>query len=131
MINQLLANEDRGVTVIRLAAAVLMGIHGVARIALGIVGAFGTALGQWGFPLGGTLAWSITIFEIIGALALLTNRFVVPVAMLFIAQLLMGIALIHAKSGWFVVGAGRNGVEFSVLLIACFAALIVSRLARR
>lgn len=129
--NKFFTDGNSGIIVIRLAVAVLIGIHGVARIALGIVGAFGAALSQWGFPLGGTLAWSITIFEIVGALALLANRFVVPVAALFIAQLLMGIALIHAKSGWFVVGAGRNGVEFSALLIACFAALIVSRLMRR
>lgn len=131
MINQLFANEDRSISIIRLAAATLMGIHGVARIALGIVGGFGEFLSQWGFPLGGWLAWSITIFEIVGALALLSARFVVPVAALFIAELMMGIALVHAKSGWFVVGAGRNGVEFSVLLIACFAALIVSRKTRR
>ncbi|NOT35288.1 MAG: hypothetical protein HOP12_14180 [Candidatus Eisenbacteria bacterium] len=24
---------------------------------------------------------------------------------------------VHAKAGWFVVGAGRNGAEYSVLLI--------------
>jgi putative oxidoreductase len=29
----------------------------------------------------------------------------------------MGIAIVHFKEGWFVVGAGRNGVEFNFLLI--------------
>jgi putative oxidoreductase len=38
----------------------------------------------------------------------------------------MGIILVHAKEGWFVVGAGRNGVEYSVLLIAVFVALAIS-----
>ena len=28
-----------------------------------------------------------------------------------------GIVLVHAPEGWFVVGKGRNGVEFSVLLV--------------
>jgi putative oxidoreductase len=32
----------------------------------------------------------------------------------------MGIIMVHAREGWFVVGAGRNGVEFNVLLIAAF-----------
>ena len=31
----------------------------------------------------------------------------------------MGIVLVHAKSGWFVVGGGSNGAEYSVLLIPC------------
>ena len=30
----------------------------------------------------------------------------------------VGLVMVHAPNGWFVVGAGRNGVEFSVLLIA-------------
>ena len=33
----------------------------------------------------------------------------------------MGILLVHAPEGWFVVGAGRNGMEYSVLLIASLA----------
>jgi putative oxidoreductase len=29
----------------------------------------------------------------------------------------MGIIMVHYPEGWFVVGAGRNGVEFNFLLI--------------
>jgi putative oxidoreductase len=29
----------------------------------------------------------------------------------------MGIILIHFREGWFVVGGGRNGMEFNLLLI--------------
>ena len=32
-----------------------------------------------------------------------------------------GVAMIHAKEGWFVVGAGRNGMEYSLLLIGSLA----------
>jgi putative oxidoreductase len=32
-----------------------------------------------------------------------------------------GIAMIHAREGWFVVGGGRYGVEYSVLLIVALA----------
>jgi len=37
-----------------------------------------------------------------------------------------GIALVHAPAGWFVVGLGRNGMEYSILLIICLAAVIVA-----
>lgn len=30
----------------------------------------------------------------------------------------MGIILVHRYDGWFVVGGGRNGMEYSVLLIS-------------
>ena len=33
----------------------------------------------------------------------------------------MGVVLIHAAEGWFVVGAGRNGMEYSLLLIGSLA----------
>ncbi len=36
----------------------------------------------------------------------------------------------HAKEGWFVVGVGRNGSEYSVLLIAALLAVIISTSAR-
>jgi putative oxidoreductase len=49
----------------------------------------------------------------------------------FVFQLGMGIVLVHAENGWFVVGGGRNGVEYSVVLILGFVALIVSERWRR
>jgi hypothetical protein len=29
---------------------------------------------------------------------------------------------VHFQEGWFVVGGGRNGMEYSVLLMLCFTA---------
>ena len=31
--------------------------------------------------------------------------------------------MVHWKEGWFVVGAGRNGMEYSALLIASLLAI--------
>ncbi len=31
--------------------------------------------------------------------------------------------IVHGREGWFVVGAGRNGMEYSVLLITVLAAV--------
>lgn len=108
-------------TVLRIGAAAVMIVHGLARIHLGIVDDFGVVLGQWGFPAGYWGARAITTVEIVGGLALAAGLLVRPIALWFIVQLSMGIYLIHWAAGWFVVGAGRNGMEFSALLILCFA----------
>ncbi len=45
------------------------------------------------------------------------RRLVVPLSLGYSLIYLAGIVLVHAREGWFVVGHGRNGMEFSVLLI--------------
>ena len=105
----------------------LLIVHGVARAWLGIVDDFGVALNSWGFPAGFALAWIITAIEIAGGALLAAGMFVRPLCAWFVLQLLMGIYLIHGRVGWFVVGAGRNGVEFSVLLILCLIVIAMTR----
>jgi putative oxidoreductase len=39
--------------------------------------------------------------------------------------------MVHAPEGWFVVGLGRNGAEYSVLLIACLMCVGVQHLKPR
>lgn len=48
------------------------------------------------------------------------GRLVRPLAGYFAVQLAAGIAMVHFREGWFVVGVGRNGMEYSVLLIVGF-----------
>jgi putative oxidoreductase len=110
------------VRALRIGVALLLFIHGVARVVNG-VGPFGAWLDSLGFPWGPGLAWVITLVEILGTPWLAVGRFVPPLCGWFILQLLAGIWLVHAKAGWFVVGAGRNGVEYSVLLILCLGCL--------
>ena len=101
-------------------------IHGIARIYFGIVDDFGEFLTLNNFPLGFYLAWAITSFEIVGSVLLAIGRYVAPLAIIFAVHLLCGILLVHLKEGWFVVGAGRNGVEYSVLLIVLFLIIAFS-----
>lgn len=115
---------------LRVAVAAFMLVHGVARISLGIVDDFGGFFDAKGFPLGFYLAWAITIFEIVGGLAMAAGFAVAPIALLFIIQLAVGIAMIHANNGWFVVGAGRNGMEFSALLICVLGAVAYTHLGK-
>ena len=117
----------RALTILRAATAGLLIIHGAARAWLGIVDDFGVVLNTWGFPAGFALAWTITIVEIVGGVLLAAGLFVLPLCAWFAFQLLMGIYLIHGRVGWFVVGAGRNGVEYSVLLIVCLIVIAMTR----
>ena len=123
-----LLGPSRGMGVVRITVSTLLIIHGVARISLGIVDDFGGFFAAKGIPMGEVLAWTITIVEIAGGLLMAIGFFVVPLATWFVVQLAAGIVLVHAKEGWFVVGAGRNGVEYSVLLIAALIAVSVDTL---
>lgn len=123
--------QHNAIVFLRVVVAALMLIHGVARIYLGIVDDFGGFLTTHHFPAGFYLAWVITIFEIIGSIALALGYFVMPLALIFAVELICGILLVHLKEGWFVVGAGRNGVEYSVLLIAVFLTLAISHFGNR
>lgn len=111
------------IVVIRIFLAATMIIHAIARINAGGVAPFGEFLTISGFPLGLYLAWAITIFEIVGGIILAVGYFVPVLALIFAIQLMLGIVLVHAKEGWFVVGLGRNGMEYSVLLIVSFLAI--------
>jgi putative oxidoreductase len=113
-------------TILRAGTALILIVHGIARARLGIVDDFGVVLNGWGFPAGIPLAWTITIVEIAGGAALATGYMVRPLTCWFALQLAMGIYLIHARAGWFVVGAGRNGMEFSMLLIICLGVIAMT-----
>ena len=121
-----MTNPILGLTVLRAGTAILLIIHGVARAWLGIVHDFGVVLNGWGFPAGFALAWTITVVEIAGGALLAAGFFVRPLCAWFAIQLAMGVYLIHARAGWFVVGAGRNGAEYSVLLLLCLAVIAMS-----
>ena len=82
-------------------------------------------LNQIGFaPLGVYLAWAIKLSHIFCAICLLFNRYIKFAGFVTIFILIMGIILVHFKEGWFVVGGGRNGVEFNFLLIFTLLAIM-------
>ncbi|MFC3148290.1 DoxX family protein [Piscinibacterium candidicorallinum] len=101
----------------RVGLAGLIAIHGIARWATDSVTPFGAWLTAGGWPLGPVLAWCITLFEIVGPILLMLGKGTRVICVASALLYLMGIALVHAKAGWFVVGLGRNGAEYSVLLV--------------
>ena len=107
---------------LRLVIAGLIAAHGWARLIEGGVAPFGGWLDGLGFPGGFYLAAAITGYEIIGTILLALGLWVTWLCLVSCGIYAMGIALVHWPEGWFVVGLGRNGMEYSVLLIACLAA---------
>jgi putative oxidoreductase len=108
-----------GVTILRAAVASIFVVHGATRTLLGTVGDFGAFLSGSGLPAGAAIAWTITVVEIVGGVVLAAGLAVIPLAAWFGIQIAAGIVMVHGKAGWFVVGAGRNGAEYSALILAC------------
>lgn len=118
-----LEHAGPAIGIIRTAVALLILIHGVWRATQGGVVPFGGWLESQGFPQGVLLAGAVTGYELIAPLFILTRRFVTLACLGHIFILSIGLVMVHLPSGWFVVGAGRNGVEYSVLLIVALAAV--------
>ena len=111
---------------LRLALAVIMIMHGIPGMFDNGVNAFGNMyLNQVGFaPFGLVLAWLIKISHVATAILLLMNNYIKIASIVTIFILLVGIYMIHFQEGWYVVGGGRNGMEFNFLLIFAFLTLI-------
>ncbi len=105
---------------LRAIPALLIVVHGATRIASGGVHGFGTYLSSQHIPFGSAVAWTLSVAEVLGGLSLAAGILVIPLCVWFAVELLTGIILVHAPEGWFVVGGGRNGMEYSVLLVSCF-----------
>lgn len=123
--------KSRAETVLLAQRLLLSGIiaaHGWARWLAGGVEPFGAWLDGQGFPFGLAIAWTITALEIIGTPLLAAGRWILVLCPLYAAIYIVGIILVHAPEGWFVVGLGRNGMEYSVLLVFCLLGVAYQQL---
>lgn len=108
-----------GILLLRIAVALILLTHSVFGMFNNGINDFGNLyLNQIGFaPFGVFLAWSIKISHVVAALLLLLNKYIRAAGFVTIFVLIMGIILVHFQEGWFVVGGGRNGMEYNFLLI--------------
>lgn len=122
---------DRALLVQRLLLSGIIAAHGWARLLAGGVEPFGVWLDSQGIPLGMAIAYAITAIEILGTPLLAAGFFVVYLCPVYAGIYVAGIALVHAPAGWFVVGLGRNGMEYSVLLVCCLLCVAYQYLPER
>lgn len=110
---------------IRIALAILLFIHGAFRASHWdpYVTGFGEWLSGIGFPEGFYWAAAVTLYELIAPLFILARRFVTLACLGHMVIVGLGLVLVHWPAGWFVVGAGRNGMEYSVLLLVLLGAV--------
>ena len=108
--------------ILRMTMATVFLSHGIVRTALDRVTPFGKAFDAWGFPYGIYWAWGVTLWELVGGVLLLIGWKPHLVPLVFVVQMAFGIWLVHLRHGWFVVGHGANGMEYSVTLIAALLA---------
>lgn len=116
----------KGLILLRIAVAVILLTHSVFGIFNNGINDFGNLyLNQIGFaPFGVFLAWSIKLSHIVAAILLILNKYVRAAGFVTIFILIMGIVFVHFQEGWFVVGGGRNGVEYNFLLICVLLAIM-------
>jgi putative oxidoreductase len=121
--NSLTKNLDH-TFLLRFALAVIMVMHGIPSFIDMSVIDFGRRLeGDFGF-LGIPIAVAVKGIHVVTIFALLFNKYLKPLAVLNIIIFIAGIIMIHAANGWYVVGGGRNGVEYNFLLIFSFATFL-------
>ena len=104
---------------LRLAVATILIAHSVPGIFDNGINNFGKLyLNEIGFaPYGVALAWAIKLSHVAAAICLLLNKYIKLASLVTIALLVTGIFIVHLKEGWYVVGGGRNGIEFNFLVI--------------
>lgn len=111
---------------VRIASALILSAHPLRGLAHPAnLRALGQGMSPIGFPFGVQLVWMTMLIQVAGALGLTLRRYVVLSSLGWMFVNAMGIAIAHFPH-WFVVGPGENGMEYSLLLITCFAATLLS-----
>lgn len=118
-------NPALGLGILRVVVGVIFVAHGLPKLT-GAVGDTAGFFGTLGIPAPTVAAWGITLLETFGGLLLIVGFLVLPVALLLSLHMLMGIILVHAANGFYVIGFGEGGVEFNLLLIAASLALVLA-----
>jgi putative oxidoreductase len=119
-------NMGNNTFILRLTMAIVLLTHSIPGMLDGGVNAFGEMfLNQIGFaPFGVPIAWAVKISHVVCAVLFLMDKYIKPASYVTILILIMGIILVHFKEGWFVVGGGRNGIEYNFVLICILIAIM-------
>lgn len=117
-------NPALGLAILRIVIGVTFVAHGAHKLFVSGVPPVADFFTGLGIPAAGLAAWLVTLLEFVGGLSLVVGFLVTPVSLLFCVHMLLGIVLVHAPNGFWVVGPGQGGVEFNLVLVAGLLALI-------
>lgn len=118
--------QEKALSFLRILTGFIFVSHGLARLWYNSLNDFGGFLNSKGFMIGTVLAWGITLGEIIGGFLLAVGLKVKYVILFHLLIIVSGIILVHLQNGWFVVGHGESGIEYSLLLLAVLIVLYSS-----
>ena len=118
---KIITRASAGTDVLRLVLCALLFTHGAYRFYEGSSPILGQILEEQGFPGGsGTvLAYAVNVVETLGTALLALRVLTLPVCAALTIIYTTGIILFHRHNGFFVVGPGTGGWEYSALLITC------------
>lgn len=121
--------QRHAVLLLRYFTAFFVCLHGWHRIENGGWVGWGQYLSAQGWPMGVAITGGITTLEALGAPVFAWARW--PRISLFLGIVFcvlysFATAMHHWRFGWFLKPEGVNGVEASVLLLACFVSVILA-----
>jgi putative oxidoreductase len=116
-------SQRHALLALRIMVGIIMMAHGFQRLYYGTVADFGGYLDSLGLMIGTPIAWSITLFELAAGATLALGFFQKWISLTWLLVIVPGIFLVHLPNGWYVVGPGTGGVEYSCLIVVCLAVL--------
>lgn len=117
-------NPDLGLAILRVVLGVIFIAHGAPSVFGGMEGT--TALmDSLRIPLPEAAAWAVSLLGFLGGISLIAGFLVTPVALLLTIHVMLGIVLVQAARGFYVLGPNANGgIEFNLLLAASLLMLV-------
>ncbi len=109
--------------ILRMTVCTIIASHGWHRLLTGGYAPFGDWLNSQGIPFGLAVAWFITLFEVLASPLLALGKKIPQLCAIYIVIYFSGLVMVHWQHGWFVVGSGSNGIEFSVLILAALVSI--------
>ena len=110
-------SSSQSLILFRITLPLFFVAHAVTRIANGTIERFADFLSTKGFFATTVMVWGITLYEIIGGIALALGYYTKYLSLGFILMLVMGNVIIHYQNGWWVGEHGEGGMEYSCALI--------------
>ncbi len=121
-----------GLKILRIGIGIVLIIHPIHALSpSGSMNGFGEFLSSEGFPFGNILAWITIVSQLISSIALILGRSIIPSCIAQIAILSVGLWISHISEGWFVVGPGHDGMEYSVTLLVGLVAILFGYWSKR